>query len=185
VGVGTVPHPAIHTRGSRRLPAAARSPSRAASGSRVASQSSSASKSLLPGRILDSGHSFPAVSTGQGFEIVVAAAFPPVPRHAKRWAANARSSFSPVATIFSAPSGSGRCSASASSHGARSQTSCSSVVVMITGIAFGCTRAASAFGSQVRDAKMSVVTSPSFALRTLVQFVQRPAKARRGRLPSR
>jgi hypothetical protein len=46
-------------------------------------------------------------------------------------------SFSPVSTTLSAPSGSGRCSAFASSHGARIQTSSSSVVVRITGIALG------------------------------------------------
>src|SRR6516225_8736781 len=40
-------------------------------------------------------------------------------------------------TILSASSGSGRCSALASSQGARIQTSCSSAVVRITGIAFG------------------------------------------------
>jgi hypothetical protein len=39
--------------------------------------------------------------------------------------------------------------------------------------------------SQVRKAKTSAVISPSFALRTDVQFVQRPAKASRGRLSSR
>jgi hypothetical protein len=40
-------------------------------------------------------------------------------------------------TIFNASSGNGRCSALASSHGARIQTSRSSLVVRITGIAFG------------------------------------------------
>src|SRR5205807_2774144 len=54
----------------------------------------------------------------------------------------------------------------------------------MTGIALGCTRPTSAFGSQVRNAKMSEVTSPSFALRTLVQFVQSPAKQVSGRLSS-
>jgi hypothetical protein len=43
----------------------------------------------------------------------------------------------PRATIFSASSGNGRCSAFASSHGARIQTSRSSSVVRITGMAFG------------------------------------------------
>lgn len=56
------------------------------------------------------------------------------------------SSFAPVATIRSEPFGKGRCSALASSHGARIQTSCSSAVVRITGIAFGCTLPTSAFG---------------------------------------
>jgi hypothetical protein len=44
---------------------------------------------------------------------------------------------SPRATIFSASSRSGRCNALASSHGARIQTSRSSSVVRITGIALG------------------------------------------------
>jgi hypothetical protein len=43
----------------------------------------------------------------------------------------------PRATIFNASSGSGRCNAFASSHGARIQTSRSSSVVETTGIAFG------------------------------------------------
>ncbi len=43
----------------------------------------------------------------------------------------------PRATILSASSGNGRCSAFASSHGARIQTSRSSSVVRITGMAFG------------------------------------------------
>jgi hypothetical protein len=60
--------------------------------------------------------------------------------------------FSPVATIFGVPSGNGRWSALASSQGARSQTSYSSVVVGITGIAFGWTPSTSAFGLQVRKA---------------------------------
>src|ERR1700761_792494 len=45
----------------------------------------------------------------------------------------------PRATILSASSGNGRCSAFASSQGARSQTSRASSVVRITGIAFGWT----------------------------------------------
>jgi hypothetical protein len=43
----------------------------------------------------------------------------------------------PRITILSASSGNGRCSALASSHGARIQTSLSSSVVRITGIALG------------------------------------------------
>jgi hypothetical protein len=43
----------------------------------------------------------------------------------------------PRITIFSASSGNGRCSALASSHGARIHTSRSSSVVKITGMAFG------------------------------------------------
>src|SRR5712675_1811070 len=69
------------------------------------------------------------------------------PRHA----AAARSSLStPRATIASASSGSGRCNALASSHGARIQTSRSSSVVRITGIAFGWIGATTAFGAVVR-----------------------------------
>jgi hypothetical protein len=53
-------------------------------------------------------------------------------------AAAARSSLSaPRMTILSASSGNGLCSSFASSHGARIQTSRSSSVVKITGIAFG------------------------------------------------
>jgi len=44
----------------------------------------------------------------------------------------------------------GRCSAFASSHGGRSQTSRSSSVVKITGIAFGWIGATTAFGEVVR-----------------------------------
>ena len=47
------------------------------------------------------------------------------------------SSFSPRSTILSAPSGSGRCSACASFHGAVSQVSHSWGSVRIAGIAFG------------------------------------------------
>src|ERR1700692_612300 len=59
--------------------------------------------------------------------------------------------------IPSAPSGSGRCSFRASSGGAVIQTSTSSGVVRITGIAFGWMEPTSAFGSVVRNAKMSLV----------------------------
>ena len=53
-------------------------------------------------------------------------------------AAAARSSLSvPRATILMALTGNGRCNALASSHGARIQTSHSSCVVRMTGIAFG------------------------------------------------
>src|SRR3569833_1282775 len=60
------------------------------------------------------------------------------------------SSLAPRATIFSTPSGKGRCSAFASSHGARSQASYSSADVRITGIAFGWIGATTAFGAVVR-----------------------------------
>jgi hypothetical protein len=54
-------------------------------------------------------------------------------------AALAMSSLStPRATIRNASSGNGRCSAFASSHGARIHTSRASSVVRITGIALGC-----------------------------------------------
>jgi hypothetical protein len=53
-------------------------------------------------------------------------------------------------TIFSASSGSGRCNAFASSHGARIQMSRSSSVVRITGIAFGWIGSTTAFGDVVR-----------------------------------
>ena len=62
------------------------------------------------------------------------------------------SSLTPRATIRSAPSGSGRCSFSASSAGAVIQVSTSSGVVRITGIAFGWMAPTSAFGSVVRNA---------------------------------
>jgi len=52
-------------------------------------------------------------------------------------AADLSSLSSPRITILSALSGNGRCSAFASSHGARIHTSRSSSVVKITGIAFG------------------------------------------------
>jgi hypothetical protein len=53
-------------------------------------------------------------------------------------------------TILSTSSGSGRCNAFASSHGGRSQTSRSSSVVRITGIALGWIGSTTAFGDVVR-----------------------------------
>ena len=53
-------------------------------------------------------------------------------------------------TILSASSGNGRCSAIVSSQGARIQTSRSSSVVRITGIAFGCIGSTTAIGVVVR-----------------------------------
>jgi hypothetical protein len=53
-------------------------------------------------------------------------------------------------TILSASSGSGRCSALASSQGARIQMSRSSSLVRITGIAFGWIGSTTAFGDVVR-----------------------------------
>jgi hypothetical protein len=57
------------------------------------------------------------------------------------------STLPPVATIRSAPSRRDRCSALASSQGARIQTSCSSGVVRIIGIAFGCPARAAGYRS--------------------------------------
>ena len=56
----------------------------------------------------------------------------------------------PLMTILSASSGNGRCSALASSHGACIQTSHSSSVVRITGIAIGWIGYTTAFGDVVR-----------------------------------
>jgi hypothetical protein len=56
----------------------------------------------------------------------------------------------PRATIFNASSGKGRRSAFASSHGARIQTSRSSSVVKITGMALGWIGSTIAFGDVVR-----------------------------------
>ena len=62
--------------------------------------------------------------------------------------AAARSAFSsPRKTIFSASSDNGRCSALASSHGARIQASRSSSVVRITGMALGWIGSTTAFGT--------------------------------------
>ena len=57
----------------------------------------------------------------------------------------------PRITIFSASSANGRCNTFASSHGARIQTSRSSSVVRITGIAFGWIGSTMAFGDVVRN----------------------------------
>src|SRR5262245_29605040 len=66
----------------------------------------------------------------------------------RRHAAAARSSLSaPRMTISSASSGDGRCSAFASSQGARIQMSRSSSVVKITGIALSWIGATTAFGA--------------------------------------
>jgi len=93
----------------------------------------------------------------------------------------AGSSLTPRATIRSDPSGSGRCSFRASSGAAVIQVSTSAGVVRITGIACGWMAPTSAFGSFVRNAKMSLVVSPSLTFRTDVQLVQMPAKQARGR----
>ena len=56
----------------------------------------------------------------------------------------------PRATMIIASSGKGRCSAFASSHGARIHMSRSSSVVKITGMALGCIAPTTAFGAVVR-----------------------------------
>ena len=65
-------------------------------------------------------------------------------------AASLSSLSAPRMTILSASSGSGRCSAFASSHGARIHTSRSSSVVRITGMALGWIGSTTAFGEVVR-----------------------------------
>ena len=104
--------------------------------------------------------------------------------HAHVTGSSGLSSLTPRATILSVPSGSGLCSIKASSDGPVIQVSTSSGVVRITGIAFGWMAPTSAFGSVVRNAKMSLVVSPSLTLRTDVQLVQMPAKQARGRVSS-
>src|ERR1700744_6491409 len=93
----------------------------------------------------------------------------------------------PRITILSASSGSGRCNALASSHGARNHTSRSSSVVRITGIALGWIGATTAFGTVVRNPQTSC--GPGIGLdfvpRSPLNVVQMPAKANRGRLSSR
>src|SRR5829696_83469 len=56
----------------------------------------------------------------------------------------------PRATILIASSGNGRCSVLASSHGARTQTSHSSSVIRMIGMAFGWIGSTTAFGDVVR-----------------------------------
>jgi len=85
-------------------------------------------------------------------------------------------------TIRSFSSDKGRCNAFASVQGARIQASISSGPVRITGIALGWIGATTAFGSVVRKAKMSAVTSPSLARRTPVQGVHIPANTNSGSL---
>ena len=65
-----------------------------------------------------------------------------------------------------------------------SQTSRSSSVVRIAGIACGCTVATPAFGSVVRKRNRSAVTSPSLTFRTDVQRVQTPVKKASGQSSS-
>src|SRR6201999_887715 len=68
-----------------------------------------------------------------------------------RHAAALSSLSAPRITILKVSSASGRCSAFASSHAARNQTSRSSSVVRITGIAFGWIGSTIAFGDVVRN----------------------------------
>jgi hypothetical protein len=76
---------------------------------------------------------------------------PAGPQDSFSGAAAALSSLSaPRATILSASPGNGRCNAFASSHGARIQTSHSSSVVRITGMALGWIGSTTAFGEVVR-----------------------------------
>ena len=93
------------------------------------------------------------------------------------------SSFSPLATMSSIPSGNGRCGFSASTVSPSSQRSNSSVVVMITGMALGWMGATTALASVVRNPNSSC--SPStralFGPRTPRQGVHNPAKANSGR----
>ena len=92
-----------------------------------------------------------------------------------------RSSLDPRAAISRTPSGSGRWRRIASGAGAESQVSISSPVVRIAGIALGWIVATRVLVSVVKKANKSPETSPSFVFLTLVQFVQMPANAARGR----
>src|SRR6185437_4015572 len=114
--------------------------------------------------------------TGRGSRLLVV-----LDRHV---AGPAGSSLAPRATILSDPSDSGRCSFKTSSGGAVIQVSTSSGVVKITGIAFGWMAPTSTLGSVVRNAKRSLVVSPSLTFRTDIQLVQMPAKQARGRVSS-
>ncbi len=75
----------------------------------------------------------------------------PLPAAFGHFYAAARSSLSaPRATILNVSSANGRCSAFASSHGARIQTSRSSSVARMTGMAFAWIGATTSFASVVR-----------------------------------
>src|SRR6201982_3210239 len=89
----------------------------------------------------------------------------------------------PRITILSASSGNGRCKAFASSHGARIQTSRSSSVVRITGIAFGWIGFTTAFACVVRKPYTSCGPGIGFDFvpRSPLNVVQMPAKANSGR----
>jgi hypothetical protein len=100
------------------------------------------------------------IKRGMIFEVItvigpkVRQSFPYRMDEAASWCRHdaARSSLStPRATIFRASSGNGRCSALASSQGARIHTSRSSSVVRITGIAFGWIGSTTAFGAAVDE----------------------------------
>ena len=90
-------------------------------------------------------------------------------------AAGARSSLSaPRMTIPSASSGNGRCNTFASSHGARIQTSRSSSVVRITGIAFGWIGSTTAFGDVVRESVDLMRPRHRLRLRAAITVERRP-----------
>ena len=80
----------------------------------------------------------------------------------------------PRPTTFNASSGKGRYNAFASSHGARIQTSRSSSVVRITGIALGWIGSTTAFGVVVRKPIDVARTSHRLRLRAAVAFEDGP-----------
>ena len=77
-------------------------------------------------------------------------------------------------------SGSGRCSAIASGHGALSQVSISSRVVKMTGIALSWIGFTTPFGSVVKKPNSSWSCGPSLTRRMPCQRVQMPAKKKSG-----
>jgi hypothetical protein len=87
------------------------------------------------------------------------------------------------AATRSSLSGKERCNAFASSHGARIQTSLSSTVVRITGIAFGWIGSTTAFGAVVRKPWTRCGPGMGFDLvpRSPLNSVQIPANAVSGR----
>ena len=87
------------------------------------------------------------------------------------------SSFSPLATICSASSGSGRCNSSAFGASAKSHKSTSAGVVRMTGIAFGLIGATTAFAS--------VVTKPKTHAAHRLARSSVPARRARGSIDQR
>ena len=98
-------------------------------------------------------------------------------------AADLSSLSSPRATILIASSGNGRCSALASSHGARIQTSRSSSVSRMTGMAFGMDR----FDDRVRRRREKAVdvmrAGDRFRFRPAVAFELGPDAGEAGQRP--